>query len=102
MNKVLLRHEKPVAISISLILNSFTQILTGLFHFRRFSLEKLTHDKCERRPMNTQRNNIIESSMDLWHMIEHERKQFEDTWKKICENQLMKIENTTQTHTNNF
>lgn len=122
MNKVWLRHEKPVAISTTNveqffsefnratnrlqmqnnITNKYAQMLTGLFHFRRLSLEKLTHGKSERRPMNTQRNHIIESSMDLWHMIEHERKQFEDTWKKICENQLMKIENTAQTHTNNF
>ena len=111
MNKIWLKHNKPVSISTTgveqffsefqrattrmqmqtQITDQYGELLVQLFHFRRLSLEKLTHEKDERRPCNSQRNHILESSLDLWELIRTKGTYFETVWKEICANQSEKI-----------
>ena len=54
-------------------------------------MERVAHDKDERHPCNTQRNNILESSIDLWELIRTNQEYFKMVWKDICKNQSEKI-----------
>lgn len=111
MNKIWLNHNKPVAISTTgveqffseferatsrmqmqtQITDEYGKLLILLFHFRRLSLERVAHDKDERRPCNTQHNDILESSIDLWELIRTNHDYFKMVWKDICKNQSEKM-----------
>ena len=50
------------------ITDEYGKLSILLFHFRRLSLERVVHDKDERRPCKTQ-NNVLDSSIHLWVLI---------------------------------
>ena len=118
MNKIWIRHGKPVAISTTNVEQFFSefqkatsrlqhqnnltdhyaQLMCGLFHFRRLSLEKVAHEKTERRKMNSQRNHILEACLDLWEEMEKDKENVEQIWTRICQTQTKKLEDNATNH----